>query len=85
MKTSQDFVKELNKKDEELLKYYSMCKELTLYLKDFNIFPPDMTEEEKQLYYQFKGYKPDWSMFLQMWSHYLTGTWETYREALIQS
>lgn len=85
MKTSQDFIKEINQKDEELNKYRSMCKELALYLKDYNIFPPDITEEEKELYYQFKGYKPDWSMFLQMWSHCLLGTWENYKEALKQS
>lgn len=85
MKTTQDFIKEINQKDEELNKYRSICKELALYLKDYNIFPPDITEEEKGLYYQFKGYKPDWSMFLQMWSHYLSGTWENYKEALKQS
>ena len=85
MKTSQDFIKEINQKDEELNKYRSMCKELALYLKDYNIFPPDMTEKEKELYYQFEGYKPDWSMFLQMWSHYLLETWENYKEALKQS
>lgn len=82
MKTTQELIQEINKKDKELDYYRGMCRELVLYLKDFNIFPPDMTEKEKELYYQFKGYKPDWSMFMQMWSHYLTGTWESYKEAL---
>ena len=82
MKTTEEFIEEINKKDKKLKQYYTMCKELALYLKDYNIFPPDMTEQEKKSYYLYKGFKPDWSLFLQMWGHYLLGTWENYRDAL---
>lgn len=85
MKTTEDFIKEINEKDKKLKYYEGLCRELCLYLKDYCIFPPDMTEKDKELYYQFKGHKPDWSMFMQLWSHYLTGTWKDYRESLIQS
>ena len=82
MRTEEEFVNKINEQKKLIDKYEEMHRQLVLYLKDFKIFPPDMTEEDKQYYYQFKGYKPDWSIFMQIWSHYLTDTWADYKDAL---
>lgn len=81
MKEYQELIEQINtlqkKLNKEEEKNHILCK----YLAQKEIFPPDMTNDEKA-YFIERYDKPQWSKFLQVWSQFFNNTWQDYKDAI---
>lgn len=87
--TQEELIKENIRLKNELNEYK---KEISFKFKQiFDIVtknelnPPNMTDEEIEFKYRAFGYKPKWSVFHQLWNHYLNNTYKDYIDAINHS